>query len=162
MVSLLRALFYFINKKSSNKCIGQINAIFEMYRKVSKCSKKVAKKVDLLCSFSSHSASRRTILVGLVSLYAGFSICQMLTVIYYLGMSVQVGNGIELETVGSRFEPYRWRRILFPNSRGNKAAANLRLKALSVIGIFYSCLGESPPYGGSICNWNILLMSREK
>ena len=40
-----------------------------------------------------------------------------------------------LYIVGRQFEPYRWRPcgvilwpgMLFPNSRGNKAAANLRL-----------------------------------
>ena len=59
---------------------------------------------------------------------------------------VQVGNGIELDTVGRRFEPYRYNRwlrrpspwpgteavtvswTLVPNCRPNKAAANLRLK----------------------------------
>ena len=45
---------------------------------------------------------------------------------------VQAGNGIELDTVGRRFEPYRWRACgvtwdLVPNSRG------------------YSC-GEPPPF----------------
>ena len=48
---------------------------------------------------------------------------------------VQVGEGIELDTVGRQFEPYRWRPCgvtwdSFPNSRGNKAAANLRGSAL--------------------------------
>ena len=49
------------------------------------------------------------------------------------GCLVQVGNGIELDTVGSQFEPYRWRPwgvtcgTSVPNSRGNKAAANLSL-----------------------------------
>ena len=28
---------------------------------------------------------------------------------YIMGCLVQVGNGIELEAVGFRFEPYRWR-----------------------------------------------------
>ena len=42
---------------------------------------------------------------------------------------VQVGNGIELDTVGRQFESYRWRPcgVTVPNSRGNTAAANLRL-----------------------------------
>ena len=40
---------------------------------------------------------------------------------------------VQLDTVGRRSEAYRWRPcgvtpgMLFPNSRGNKAAANLRL-----------------------------------
>ena len=43
------------------------------------------------------------------------------------GRLVQVCNGIELEAVGFRFEPYRWCDLGFvPNSRGNKAAANIR------------------------------------
>ena len=28
------------------------------------------------------------------------------------GYVVQVGNGIELDTVGSQFEPYRWRLVV--------------------------------------------------
>ena len=49
---------------------------------------------------------------------------------------IQVGNGIELEAVGLKFEPYRWAAVaplwcdrdlgFFPNSSGNKAAENLR------------------------------------
>ena len=51
--------------------------------------------------------------------------------LHYQGCLVQVGNGIELEAVGFQFEPYRWRPCgvtwdFVPNSRGNKAAANLR------------------------------------
>ena len=43
------------------------------------------------------------------------------------GCLVQVGNGIELEAVGLQFKPYLWCDLgFFPNSRGNKAAANLR------------------------------------
>ena len=47
---------------------------------------------------------------------------------------IQVGNGIELEAVGLKFEPYRWAAVaplwcdrdlgFFPNSSGNKAAEN--------------------------------------
>ena len=48
------------------------------------------------------------------------------------GCLVQVGNGIELEAVGLQFEPYRWRpcgvTLDSSRTRGNKAAANLRLK----------------------------------
>ena len=51
------------------------------------------------------------------------------------GCVVQVGDGIELHTVGRQFEPYRSRPFgkmrpgtLFPNSRGYKAAANLHLQ----------------------------------
>ena len=58
------------------------------------------------------------------------------------GCLVQVGNDIELDTVGRQFEPSRrrrnrshcgvtsgWQGTLFPgqHSRGNKAAANLSL-----------------------------------
>ena len=53
----------------------------------------------------------------------------------YQGCLVQVGNGIELQAVGFQFEPYRWRPCgvtwdFVPNSRGNKAAANLRPTAI--------------------------------
>ena len=53
-----------------------------------------------------------------------------------MGCLVQVGNGIEPDTVGRQFEPYRWRPcgvtwilwILFPNSRGNKAGRGAALR----------------------------------
>ena len=51
------------------------------------------------------------------------------------GCLVQVGNGIELEAVGLQFKPYLWCDLgFFPNSRGNKAAANLRPTTLSCVG----------------------------
>ena len=50
------------------------------------------------------------------------------------GHSAQVGKGIELDSIGRQFEPgptvgaiVAWPGILFRNSRGNKAAATLRL-----------------------------------
>ena len=48
------------------------------------------------------------------------------------GCLVQVGNGIELDTVGRQFEPYRWRPCgvtwdVVPKQGNLKAAANLRL-----------------------------------
>ena len=45
---------------------------------------------------------------------------------------VQVGNCIELDTVGRQFEPYLWHRpeTLFPNGGGNKAAANICLESI--------------------------------
>ena len=62
------------------------------------------------------------------------------------GCLFQVGNGIDLEAVGFQFEPYRWRpcgvtwdsSTTVPNSRGNKAAANLR----SALEIKFSWIGE--------------------
>ena len=53
---------------------------------------------------------------------------------------IQVGNGIELDTVGRQFETYRWRPCgvtwipgtLFSNSSGNKAAANLSLLIIMI------------------------------
>ena len=43
------------------------------------------------------------------------------------GCLVLVGKDIELDAVGRQFESFPYHRMLFPNCRGIKAAANPRL-----------------------------------
>ena len=53
------------------------------------------------------------------------------------GCLVQVGNGIELEAVGFRFEPYRWRRcgMTWDSSR-TVVVFKLKLRRTSTLSIF--------------------------